>query len=132
MAEEEHEDAGRAAAVFDVDKLAWINRHYMKAAEPARIARAALPFFERDGRVRAATAAALDYVASILPLAVGSVDRLDEIPARVAFLFALYQKLTGLQAADQGSARRRKRATAPLSGAEDAGAPPRRTARTLR
>ena len=52
--------------------------------------------------------------------------------ARVAFLFALYQKLTGLQAADQGSARRRKRATAPLSGAEDAGAPPRRTARTLR
>ena len=79
---------GHSAAVFDVDKLAWINRHYMKAAEPARIARAALPFFERDGRVRAATAAALDYVASILPLAVGSVDRLDEIPARVAFLFA--------------------------------------------
>ena len=32
--------------------------------------------------------------------------------ARVAFLFALYQKLTDLLAAEQGSARRRKRATA--------------------
>jgi glutamyl-tRNA synthetase len=78
---------GHSAAVFDLDKLAWINREYMKAAEPARLARRALPFFERDGRVGAASEAALDYVVSILPLAVGSVDRLDELSARVAFLF---------------------------------------------
>jgi glutamyl-tRNA synthetase len=78
---------GHSAAVFDLDKLAWINREYMKAAEPARLARRVLPFFERDGRVRDAGDAAVDYVASILPLAVGSIDRLDEIPARVAFLF---------------------------------------------
>jgi glutamyl-tRNA synthetase len=79
---------GHSAAVFDTDKLAWINREYMKADEPTRLARRALPFFERAGHVRSARDAAIDYVRSILPLAVGSVDRLDEIPARVAFLFA--------------------------------------------
>ena len=52
--------------------------------------------------------------------------------ARVAFLFALYQKLTGLQATEQGSARRRKRATATLSGAEDTDVPSLRATRPLR
>lgn len=74
-------------AVFDTGKLAWMNRHYMKVAPPARIAREALPHFVHAGYMRNGTDAALGYLESILPLAVGSVDRLDEIPARVAFLF---------------------------------------------
>ena len=28
-----------SAGVFDVEKLAWVNRHYLKAAAPARLAR---------------------------------------------------------------------------------------------
>ena len=29
------EDVGHSAGVFDIEKLAWMNRHYMKAAAPA-------------------------------------------------------------------------------------------------
>src|SRR5918993_549148 len=32
------EDVGHSAGVFDVEKLAWMNRHYMKIAAPRRIA----------------------------------------------------------------------------------------------
>lgn len=76
-----------SAAVFDTGKLAWMNRHYMKIAEPARISRDVAPYFTRAGYLRHTSDEGLAYLESILPLAVGSVDQLDEIPARVAFLF---------------------------------------------
>ena len=76
-----------SAAVFDTGKLAWMNRHYMKEAAPDRIAREAAPYFERSGYLSGRTPAALSYVESLLPMAVGSVDRLDEIPERVAVIF---------------------------------------------
>ncbi len=81
------EDVGHSAGVFDPDKLAWINRHYMKAAAPARLAADALPFFVSRGFVTNRTDEAMDYLAYILPMAVSSVDRLEEIPERLRFLF---------------------------------------------
>lgn len=76
-----------SAAVFDTSKLAWINRHYMKEAPPARLAREALPYFARAGYVTHGTDGSFGYVESLLPLAIGSVDRVAEIPERVAFIF---------------------------------------------
>jgi len=76
-----------SAAVFDMAKLAWMNRHYMKEAAPARLAREALPYFARAGYVTRGTDGSLEYLASLLPMAVGSVDRVAEIPERVAFVF---------------------------------------------
>jgi glutamyl-tRNA synthetase/nondiscriminating glutamyl-tRNA synthetase len=77
-----------SAAVFDVPKLAWVNRHYMKEAAPERLARESLRYFRAAGFVVRETDAAAGYVESLLPMAVGSVDRLEEIPDRVRFLFA--------------------------------------------
>jgi glutamyl-tRNA synthetase/nondiscriminating glutamyl-tRNA synthetase len=77
-----------SAAVFDTDKLAWINRHYMKVAEPGRLAALALPWFVSAGVFPADTPAAREAVAALLPMAVGAVDRLEEVPARVAFVCA--------------------------------------------
>jgi len=37
------------AGVFDEEKLAWVNRHYLKMAEPARIADLAVPYFVAAG-----------------------------------------------------------------------------------
>jgi nondiscriminating glutamyl-tRNA synthetase len=73
--------------VFDEEKLAWANRHYMKLADPLRIGAEAMRYFQRLGFVRKPSPAALDYVASLLPMAAGSVDRLNEIPTRVRFVF---------------------------------------------
>ncbi|MCC7008745.1 MAG: glutamate--tRNA ligase [Acidobacteria bacterium] len=75
-----------SAAVFDIAKLAWMNRHYMKEASPARLAGLALPDFVAAGLLRE-TRTAREYVQSILPIAVGSVDRLEEIPDRVEAVF---------------------------------------------
>jgi nondiscriminating glutamyl-tRNA synthetase len=81
------EDVGHSAGVFDPEKLAWMNRHYMKAAAPARIAAESARFFQARGFVKRRSDAALAYLETILPMAVGSVDRLEEIPDRLAFLF---------------------------------------------
>jgi glutamyl-tRNA synthetase/nondiscriminating glutamyl-tRNA synthetase len=81
------EDVGHSAGIFDVEKLSWMNRHYMKAAAPARIAAESIRYFIARGYVKRRTDEALDYIASLLPMAVGSVDRLEEIPDRLHFIF---------------------------------------------
>jgi glutamyl/glutaminyl-tRNA synthetase len=81
------EDVGHSAGVFDQEKLAWMNRHYMKEAAPARLAAESARFFLSRGYVRRRTDEAMEYLISILPMAVGSVDRLEEIPDRLRFIF---------------------------------------------
>jgi nondiscriminating glutamyl-tRNA synthetase len=76
-----------SAAVFDTGKLAWMNRHYMKEAPASRIVREAAPYFERAGLLTERTSTGLAYIESLLPMAVGSVDRLDEIPDRLGVIF---------------------------------------------
>ncbi len=39
------EDVGHSAGVFDQEKLAWMNRHYMKEAAPARLAAESMRYF---------------------------------------------------------------------------------------
>jgi glutamyl/glutaminyl-tRNA synthetase len=82
------EDVGHSAGIFDPEKLAWMNRHYMKAAAPARLAGECARYFLKTGFFTQRTPAAMDYLASLLPMAVGSVDRLEEITDRVRFVFA--------------------------------------------
>ena len=81
------EDVGHSAGVFDQEKLAWMNRHYMKAAAPARLAAESARYFLARGYLRRRTDEAMEYLISVLPMAVGSVDRLEEIPDRLKFLF---------------------------------------------
>jgi nondiscriminating glutamyl-tRNA synthetase len=93
------EDVGHSAGVFDPEKLAWMNRHYMKAASPARLAVESVRFFQVRGLVKRKTEIAMAYLESLLPMAVGSVDRLEEIPDRLAFLFG-YDAAAALQRPD--------------------------------
>jgi nondiscriminating glutamyl-tRNA synthetase len=93
------EDVGHSAGVFDPEKLAWMNRHYMKVAAPSRMAAESLRFFQARGFVGRNTDAAMAYIESLLPMAVGSVDRLEEIPDRLAFLFT-YDARDAVQRAD--------------------------------
>ncbi|HET7618700.1 MAG TPA: glutamate--tRNA ligase [Vicinamibacterales bacterium] len=81
------ENVGHSAGVFDPEKLAWVNRHYMKVAAPSRLAAESARFFAARGFLLRRTDAAIDYLESLLPMTVGSVDRLEEMPERLAFLF---------------------------------------------
>jgi glutamyl/glutaminyl-tRNA synthetase len=40
---------GHSASVFDEEKLAWVNRHYLKTIDPIRLAELAVPFFTQAG-----------------------------------------------------------------------------------
>ncbi len=42
-------DVGKSAAVFNPDKLLWLNHHYIKQADPRRLARLLVPFVKRMG-----------------------------------------------------------------------------------
>lgn len=76
-----------SAGVFDEAKLAWMNRHYMKQAAPERLTHECWTWLAERGWVGERTAGAREYIASLMPIAAGSVDRLDEVADRVRFVF---------------------------------------------
>ncbi|HOC19546.1 MAG TPA: glutamate--tRNA ligase [Vicinamibacterales bacterium] len=83
------EDVGRSAGVFDEEKLAWVNRHYMRLAGASRLARLAAPFLRAEGIVvTEPDAGGWAYLESVVVMASDSVDRLADIPGRLRFLFS--------------------------------------------
>jgi len=81
-------DVGHSASVFDEEKLAWVNRHYLKEADPERLARLSAPYLEGagyiTGRLKPEGTA---YLVSVVPLFNTSVDRLEQVPQRLRQLF---------------------------------------------
>ncbi len=75
-------------AVFDMEKLYWLNRHYIKQSPPERIERLAEPFFVRAGllpenpdeRTRA-------WFGKVVALLGPSVDKLEQLPERAGLIF---------------------------------------------
>jgi nondiscriminating glutamyl-tRNA synthetase len=75
-------------AVFDMEKLYWLNRHYIKQSPPERTERLAEPYFvsagllpeHPDGRVKV-------WFDKVIALLVPSVDKLDQLPDRAALIF---------------------------------------------
>jgi nondiscriminating glutamyl-tRNA synthetase len=64
-----------------------VNRHYLKTTDPLRLATLATPFFQAAGVALAPGAEGLAYLAFVMPIASESVDRLDQVPGRLSFLF---------------------------------------------
>jgi nondiscriminating glutamyl-tRNA synthetase len=82
------EDVAHSAGVFDVEKLAWVNRHYLKGASPQRLAALTIPFLQSRGWVTETVGAAgRDFLEHVVTLAAASVDRLEQTPDRLHFLF---------------------------------------------
>jgi glutamyl-tRNA synthetase/nondiscriminating glutamyl-tRNA synthetase len=71
-------------AVFDFEKLYWLNRHYIKQADPGRIAALAEPFYQRALGIDEPTPPIKAWLASITRALAHSVNKLDELPARAA------------------------------------------------
>jgi glutamyl-tRNA synthetase len=78
-----------SAGVFDEDKLAWVNRHYLKAADPAALVELSLPFLrERSIVVGTPSAVAREWLHSIVPAMAASIDRLTQLPERLHTIFS--------------------------------------------
>lgn len=100
-----------SSAVFDSEKLHWLNRHYMKEASPERIRRLALPYHARKlteelvkkhGHDASGSLGGQDLVAATnawAPPPIGDwlgrltdvllpyVDRLEQLPERARIIF---------------------------------------------
>ena len=81
-------DVGHSASVFDEEKLAWVNRYYLKESSPHRLAVLSAPYLEQSGYAPGTLKPEdLLYLAGIAPLFSTSVDRLDQVPQRLHQLF---------------------------------------------
>lgn len=86
-------------AVFDMEKLYWLNRHYIKASPAERIEKLAQPYFAQlmgevfspqGNKETADSSTAPDshnWLATVIQLLAPSVDRLDQLPAKAALIF---------------------------------------------
>ena len=73
----------KSSAVFDYDKLRWMNFEYIKAMTPEKFAAVALPF---SGIAGSFLEARWQRLASLLQM---RVEKLTEIPEKIAFLLEL-------------------------------------------
>ena len=82
------ENVAHSAGVFDEDKLAWANRHYLKTvrARSPRGARRAAPARARPDRRRAVRRDAR-WLETVLPGMAQSVDRLPQLADRLETVF---------------------------------------------
>jgi len=75
-------------AIFDMEKLYWLNRHYIKHSQPKRIHDLARPFFGTKGLLPANLEASVEnWFAGVVDLLAPYVDRLDQLPGRAGLVF---------------------------------------------
>ncbi len=78
-------------AIFDFDKLHWLNRHYLKLATPERILDLAWPYFAAKNLLPPrsnASDALLQWFGNLVALVLPSVDTLQQLPEKTSFVFA--------------------------------------------
>src|SRR6266540_4365464 len=126
------EDVGHSAGVFDEEKLAWVNRHYLKTADLMRLAELSVRYFNEAGMQMSPDRRGLEFLASALTMANVSVDRLNQVPARLALLFA-YDAEAALRDPDVASEMRAEAARAVVKAlAEELATAPRLDRETFR
>jgi len=79
-------DFGRvsqSAAVFDVEKLDWMNGMYIRAMDAERLCEMALPFLKNAG----VPVRSVSDIQSVVPLLQSGVDRLSQIPEKARLFF---------------------------------------------
>jgi glutamyl-tRNA synthetase/nondiscriminating glutamyl-tRNA synthetase len=76
-------------AVFDFDKLNWLNRHWLKLAAPERVAELSRQYFPQLALDGSAPEPRKNWFAKLLALLVPSVDHLDQLPAKAAMVFGV-------------------------------------------
>lgn len=78
----------KSPAVFDNDKLNWLNRHYMKQCAPRRLAELALPYLQAAGLVGALPGSDIfAWVERVLDAVMKNVSLLSELPSATNIIF---------------------------------------------
>ncbi len=77
-----------SAAVFDMEKLYWLNRHYIKQGPPERIEKLARPVFVSAALIPSDPCELESaWFGKVVALLAPSVDKLDQLPERAGLIF---------------------------------------------
>jgi len=75
-------------AIFDMEKLHWLNRHYIKQGPPERIHEIARPFFIKAGLLPEGPGPEIaQWFGRTVDLLAPYVDKLEQLPQRALILF---------------------------------------------
>ncbi len=77
----------QTAAIFNRDKLDWMNGVYIRSLSPEDFTQQALPFLEKDLPAEVKRPLSADYVKGITPLIQERVRKLDEVSELTDFFF---------------------------------------------
>lgn len=78
----------KSAAVFDPEKLNWLNRHYLKQLPLARAAELAVPFLSAAGLVsEPLNEASIGWTELVIESVISKIDRLSQLPDAVRLIF---------------------------------------------
>ena len=85
----EIKDVNRSAAIFDMEKLGWVNSQYLKKAPEGKITDLALPYL-RDAGLIGGDLSEQDhaYLCKVMRVLVPYVKNLSELPAHARMFFA--------------------------------------------
>src|SRR5436190_21490794 len=82
------ESVAHSAGIFDEDKLAWVNRHYINLCAPDRLAALATPILKNAGQIMGRmSASGVGWLEITLPGLAASIDRLTQLPERLDAVF---------------------------------------------
>jgi len=79
----------KSAAVFDLDKLYWINRHYLALASTSgkdRIIDLVIPYLQQSGVLHDVSQEHRKWIVKLTDAFLGGVDHLSQFPAKVAMI----------------------------------------------
>jgi glutamyl-tRNA synthetase/nondiscriminating glutamyl-tRNA synthetase len=78
----------KSPAVFDTDKLNWLNRHYMKECPARRLAELAVPVLQAAGRLGPqAGPEVLAWVERVLDAVLKNISLMSELPEATRIIF---------------------------------------------
>ena len=82
------DQVSKSPAVFNPEKLNWLNRQYLKQADPERVLRLAFGVFQEAGLVgQAADELTRAWLSKVVETVLPSVDHLSQLPARTDLIF---------------------------------------------
>lgn len=78
----------KSAAVFDQEKLNWLNRHYLKQLPMSKLAEMAVPFLVEAGLLKEPlTPPVMEWIELVVDAAINKIDHLSQLPDAVRLIF---------------------------------------------